>query len=319
MTVHDALTIAAAITGLHRPISVVLPSTGDTLRVFDSGNGCRRCDLPGSGQFAQHGWMKFMEQNQNNNNAMAKRAREGEKIVHILPLDTEGKHPYSWWGTIINGVLTKHTTYALLPAMQDETSSDDDAPLRIPMMKKRPAGSMSAALAVVAAPTAIAPTAAAAPTAQWPPPPTAQWPPPPTATIARTTHYAKADYINARANSVAGSTVAEAVGMRVLNKDGVEKSYGRADLKYDVMGGVLEIVGHRYAQPAAGRTAKLDTFTPAPSPPPPLPHDVLQQAGVDACSLLTTPLHPPSVHLLYWCFDSSHSTLHPSTSRAAVA
>lgn len=73
-------------------------------------------DLPGEGAFADHGWMKLMEQNKNKPSAAAQRAKNGSKIVHILPLEPDGSHP-DQWGMIENGVLTKNTKKAI-----DQTS-----------------------------------------------------------------------------------------------------------------------------------------------------------------------------------------------------
>lgn len=57
-----------------------------------------------------------MEQNKNKPSAAAQRAKNGSKIVHILPLEPDGSHP-DQWGMIEDGVLTKNTKKAI-----DQTS-----------------------------------------------------------------------------------------------------------------------------------------------------------------------------------------------------
>ena len=152
LTVEDALALAAAISD-EVVTSVTLPSTGKSLPIKTSGNGCRRIDVPdpsGVGARGYPGWMKLMAQNKNKGSATAARARAGASIVHILPLDAGGGHTNGvGWGMVEDGVLTKNSTAAI-----DQRS-----------FREYKAGGQAAAPAAVAPAAAAAPVAAAAPAA----------------------------------------------------------------------------------------------------------------------------------------------------------
>jgi hypothetical protein len=119
ITADDALALAAAISDdVVKPSTVALPSDPSTvLAIIVSKNGCRRIDVPAVDQpaYAEHGWMKLMAQNESKDSAAAARARAGAKIVHILPLQTDGSHPTNTWGLVEDGVIRKNSTLALLP------------------------------------------------------------------------------------------------------------------------------------------------------------------------------------------------------------
>ena len=114
LTVEDALALALAISDkVDKPSTVVLPSTGQTLPIIISGNGCRRVDVI-TDDSRPHGWMKLMEQNPSKGSATAARARAGARIVHILPLDPRGGHTSgAGWGMVENGKLAKNSTAAV--------------------------------------------------------------------------------------------------------------------------------------------------------------------------------------------------------------
>lgn len=120
LTVKDALALAAALTdkaGL--PQNVTVPSTNTVLPIVVSKNGCRRVDVKIKVEGdptpdRRDGWMKLMEQNANKSSSTAARARNGAKIVHILPLQPDGSHTQgSGWGLVEDGVLTKNSVQAI--------------------------------------------------------------------------------------------------------------------------------------------------------------------------------------------------------------
>ena len=82
LAIHDAIHSSTA--------SVTL--SGQTLRIFVSDNGCRRCDVIVDPSQRPKGRCKLMEQNKKKGSAAAQRAREGAKITWIIPLDAAGKH-----------------------------------------------------------------------------------------------------------------------------------------------------------------------------------------------------------------------------------
>ena len=73
--------IAAAVSDPDKPTSTVVPSTGTSLPITISCNGCRRVDVPGPGPYADHGCFKLMAQNVKKDSAAARRAKAGAKIV----------------------------------------------------------------------------------------------------------------------------------------------------------------------------------------------------------------------------------------------
>ena len=116
LTVDDALALAAAISDDQKPSEVVLPSTGQRLKIFVSKNGCRRVDVTVAvpGATRRHAWMKLMAQNVHKGSAAAARARRGARIVHILPLDAAGKHSNGpGWGMVEDGALVKNSSAAI--------------------------------------------------------------------------------------------------------------------------------------------------------------------------------------------------------------
>jgi hypothetical protein len=119
LAIHDAIHSSAA--------SVTLfgagAGGGQTLRVFVSDNGCRRCDVIVDPSQRLAGRCKLMEQNKKKGSAAAQRAREGAKITWIIPLDAAGKHtaPTTGWGLIEDGVL-KITCNAVLNAADVQAS-----------------------------------------------------------------------------------------------------------------------------------------------------------------------------------------------------
>lgn len=111
LALADAFAIHRAI---HSTAAHVTLSTGETLGIFKSKNGCWRCDVVVGG----HAPCKLMAQNPDNDNAAAARARAGAKITHILPLDAAGRHTGSGggtWGTLEEDRLTR-TCAAVLNA-----------------------------------------------------------------------------------------------------------------------------------------------------------------------------------------------------------
>ena len=115
LAIHDAIHSSAT--------SVTLSRFGQTLRVFVSDNGCRRCDVIVDPSQRPAGRCKLMEQNKKKGSAAAQRAREGAKITWIIPLDAAGKHtaPTTGWGLIEDGVL-KITCNAVLNAADVQAS-----------------------------------------------------------------------------------------------------------------------------------------------------------------------------------------------------
>ena len=104
LSVHDAI---FDLTKNH-----VTLSTGLTLPVVVSANGCRRVDMVVDPDARPKGRCKLMAQNLKTGSKAAQRARGGAQISHIIPLDAQGRHTaaaYSHdWGMIEEGKLTKH-------------------------------------------------------------------------------------------------------------------------------------------------------------------------------------------------------------------
>ena len=115
LAIHDAIHSSAA--------SVTLSGFGQTLRVFVSDNGCRRCDVIVDPSQRPAGRCKLMEQNKSSGSKAAERASQGAKITWIIPLDAAGKHtaPATGWGLIEDGVL-KITCNAVLNAADVQAS-----------------------------------------------------------------------------------------------------------------------------------------------------------------------------------------------------
>ena len=104
LSVHDAI---------HDPTKrQVTLSTGLTLPVTVSANGCRRVDMVVDPDARPKGRCKLMAQNLTTGSKAAKRACEGAEISHVIPLDAQGRHTaaqYSHdWGMVEEGKLVKH-------------------------------------------------------------------------------------------------------------------------------------------------------------------------------------------------------------------
>eukprot|EP00964_Phaeocystis_antarctica_P097484 scaffold63598_cov54-Phaeocystis_antarctica.AAC.4 len=104
LSVHDAI---------HDPTKTqVTLSTGHTLPVVVSANGCRRVDMVVDPGARPKGRCKLMAQNLKTGSKAAQRASQGAAISHIIPLDAQGRHTaaqYSHdWGMVEEGKLAKH-------------------------------------------------------------------------------------------------------------------------------------------------------------------------------------------------------------------
>lgn len=126
LRVVDALAIHDAIHSSATSVTV----SGQTLRVFVSDNGCRRCDVIVDPWERPKGRCKLMEQNKKKPSDAARRAREGEKITWIIPLDAAGKHtaPTTGWGRIENGVLKQRCNAVLAADVQASKKGAKKAP-----------------------------------------------------------------------------------------------------------------------------------------------------------------------------------------------
>ena len=103
LSVHDAI---------HDPTKTqVTLSTGLTLPVVVSANGCRRVDMVVDPGARPKGRCKLMAQNLKTGSKAAQRASQGAQISHIIPLDAQGRHTaaqYSHdWGMVEEGKLAK--------------------------------------------------------------------------------------------------------------------------------------------------------------------------------------------------------------------
>ena len=106
----DLLSVHDAIHNLSK--KQVTLSTGLTLPVVVSANGCRRVDMVVDPDARPKGRCKLMAQNLKTGSKAAQRAGEGAQISHIIPLDAQGRHTAAQfshdWGMVEDGKLAKH-------------------------------------------------------------------------------------------------------------------------------------------------------------------------------------------------------------------